>query len=244
MVVSLSSTQCDTTMKTFKPTLTVFILTLLLAFSSCKKDGAVKPEPVDNTPITSAELVDYNIAISLSSESGLRIIYFNKDGNDIKATFDAVSARRIFTVNLVNNIWTLDLNGNGSTIYTFTFARGDDGRVGLVNASYKKQDDASVQMQLVMTKNSEIPAFTNKFFMEAHTPPLYLKFSTDHNFALSDKSDYAGAAWISYYDLCPGAWKGTYNGVNYMGFSLIQDNNVEMFLQKQGEDKYHVFEAK
>jgi hypothetical protein len=231
-------------MKTLKPTLKAFTLILLLAFASCKKDGAVKPEPVDNTPITSAELVDYNIAISLSSELGLRIIYFNKDGNDIKATFDAVNARRIFTVNLVNNVWTMDLNGNGSTIYTFTFARGDQGRIGMIDASYKKQDDASVQMQLIMSKNSEIPAFTNKFFTEAHNPPLYMKFSNDHNFALSDKSDYAGAAWSSYYDLCPGAWKGTYNGINYMGFSLIEDNKVQMFLQKQGEANYHVFESK
>lgn len=233
-------------MKTLKPILKAFTLILLLALASCKKDSAVKPgpNPVDNTPITSAELVDYNIAISLSSELGLRIIYFNKDGNDIKATFDAVSARRIFTVNLVHNVWTLDLNGNGSTIYSFTFARGDEGRIGLVAASYKKQDDASVQMQLVMSKNSEIPAFANKFFTEGHTPPLYLKFSNDHNFALSDKSDYAGAAWSSYYDLCPGAWKGIYNGVDYMGFSLVEDNKVQMFVQKQGEAKYHVFEPK
>jgi len=231
-------------MKTLKETLKAFTLILLLAFASCKKDGAVKPDPVDNTPITSAELVNYNIAVSLSSEAGLRIIYFNKDGNDIKATFDAVSARRIFTVNLVNNVWTMDLNGNGSVIYTFTFARGDEGRIGLVGASYKKQDDASVQMQLVMSKNSEIPAFTNKFFTEARTPLLYLKFSNDHNFALSDKSDYAGAVWSSYYDLCPGAWKGTYKGVDYMGFSLVEDNKVQMFLQKAGEAKYHVFEPK
>lgn len=231
-------------MKTLKPILKAFTLILLLALASCKKDGTVKPDPVDNTPITNAELLDYNIAISLSSELGLRIIYFNKDGNDIKATFDAVSARRIFTVNVVNNVWTMDLNGNGSTIYSFTFARGDEGRIGLVAASYKKQDDASVQMQLVMTKNSEIPAFTNKLFKEAHTPPLYLKFSNDHNFALSDKSDYAGAVWSSYYDLCPGAWKGTYNGVNCMGFTLIQDDRVQVLLQKQGEAKYHVFEPK
>lgn len=231
-------------MKTLKPLLKAFTLIMLLAFASCKKDGAVKPEPVDKTPIASAELLDYNIAISLSSELGLRIIYFNKDGNDIKATFDAVNFRRIFTVNVVNNVWIMDLNGNGSTIYSFTFARGDEGRIGLVAASYKKQDDASVKMQLVMTKNSEIPAFANKLFKEAHTPPLYLKFSNDHDFALSDKSDYAGAAWSSYYDLCPGAWKGTYNGVDYMGFSLIQDDRVQMLLQKAGEANYHVFEPK
>ncbi|MES2063775.1 MAG: hypothetical protein V4456_17750 [Bacteroidota bacterium] len=231
-------------MKTLKPIFKTFTLILLLAFAGCKKDGAVKPEPVDNTPITSAELLDYNIAISLSSELGLRIIYFNKDGNDIKATFDAVSFRRIFTVNVVNNVWTLDLNGNGSTIYTFTFARGDNGRIGMIDASYKKQDDASVKMQLVMTKNAEIPTFANKFFKEALTPPLYLKFSNDHDFAISDKNDYAGAAWSSYYDLCPGAWKGTYNGVNCMGFTLIQDDRVQMLLQKAGEANYHVFEPK
>lgn len=229
-------------MKTFKPIFKAFTLLLLLAFASCKKDGTVKPGSIDSTPIKSAELIDYNVAISLSAELGLRIIYFNKDGNDIKATFDAVNFRRIFTVNVVNNVWTLDLNGNGSTIYTFTFARGDAGRIAMVAASYKKQDDASVQMQLIMSKNSEIPSFAGKFFKEAHTPPLLMKFSNDHNFALSDKSDYAGAAWSSYYDLCPGAWKGTYNGVDYMGFSLIQDNRVQMFLQKAGEANYHVFE--
>jgi hypothetical protein len=116
-------------MKTLKPTLKAFTLILLLAFASCKKDGAVKPVPdsVVNTTVTSTDLVGYSIPVQLNVADGLRIIYFNKDGNAIKATYDAVTVRRIFTVNVVNNTWVMDLNGNGSIIYTFKFGRDDKG---------------------------------------------------------------------------------------------------------------------
>lgn len=229
-------------MKNLKPILQACSFILLLTFASCRKDSVVKPGPdpvLNNTPVTAADLVDYNIPIQLSSDEGLRIIYFSKDGNDVKATFDAVNVRRIFTVNVVNNVWVMDLNGNGSTLYTFTFGRLDNGDVTLTDIGYKKQDDASVKINLLMLKNANIPAFTSKNFRAASGISLYLKFSNDHNFALSTTSNYAGAGWSSYYDLCPGAWKGTYNGVNYMGLTVKLNPNEDalMYVQKAGEAK-------
>lgn len=232
-------------MKNLKPIVKACLLMLLLFFASCKKDGAVKPDPIGNAPVTTTDLLDYSIVISLSSEEGLRIIYFNKDGNDIKATFDAVSARRILTVNLVNNTWTMDLNGNGSVIYTFNFGRDDKGQLAILGATYKKQDDASIKMQLALSKNADVQSFANMRFMNDANVRTYLKFSNDHNFAISDNVDYAGAEWASYYDLCPGAWKGTYNGVDYMGLYLaVPGQPAEMYIQKAGEAHYRVFEPK
>jgi hypothetical protein len=226
-------------MKTLKPILKAFTLILLLAFASCKKDGAVKPgpDPVINTTVTSADLLGYSIPVQLNVADGLRIIYFNKDGNDIKATYDAVTARRIFTVNVVNNTWVMDLNGNGSIIYTFKFGRDDKGQVALFSASYKNQADASIQMNLVMLKNADIPVVANTRYKEHADMPNYIKFSDDHNFAISTQPNYGGAAWASYYDLCPGAWKGKYNGVDYMGITVKVNASepAEMIIQISGE---------
>nr|WP_067062697.1 hypothetical protein [Mucilaginibacter sp. L294] len=225
--------------------LKVFTLILLFAFAACKKDGGVKPgpDPVVNTPITSAELVDYSIPVQLNVDEGLRVIYFNKDGNDIKATYDAVTVRRIFTVNVVNNTWVMDLNGNGSIIYTFKFGRRDDGQLTLVGGSYKKQADASVKMQALLMKNADIPPLANTHYMESGNTPSYLKFSDDHNFATSNQPNYAGAPWSSYYDLFPGAWKGKYNGVDYMGITIkLKPNEAPtMYLQIAGDGKTHTY---
>ncbi|MET3980378.1 hypothetical protein ABIB62_002980 [Mucilaginibacter sp. UYP25] len=227
-------------MKNLKPILKACSLILLLAFASCKKDGGVKPEVKVNTPITTADLLAYSIDITLGSELGLRVIYFNKDGNDIKATLDGITFRKIYTVNLVNNTWILDQLGDGTVTYTFTFAKDDKGQLIMANAIYKKQSDASIEMQLVMTKNADVPSFANTRFRNSENPTTYMKFSNDHNFAISNKSDYAGAGWSSYYDLCAGAWKGMYNGVNYMGFSIVQNGILIMIVQKAGTADYYL----
>lgn len=232
-------------MKTFKPIFKAFTLILLLAFASCKKDGAVKPGPDANTTVTSGDLLDYSIVAYLNVDEGLRLFYFNKDGNDIKATFDAVNARRILTANVVNNTLVFDLNGDGSVIYTFKFTKNEKGRVLLTSADYKKQDDASIQIQKVFNKNSDLSPLAGLKFSGHFDVLTYLKFSTDHNFAISTKPDYAGAGWASYYDLCPGAWKGTYNGVNYMGISIKPAPNEpeQMYVQKAGAAKTYTLNA-
>lgn len=224
-------------MKNLKPVLTSLTLILLLAFASCKKDGAVKPDDKSAAPVTAADLLDYNIPIALSTASGLRVIYFNKDGNDIKATLDAVSARRVYTVNLVNNTWTLDSNGDGSVIYTFTFGRRDDGIITITDASYKKLSDASIRMGYRMSKNSDIPSIANARFSAAGNNALYVKFSDQHQFSVATNANYVGSGLTSYYDLCPGAWKGTYNGVDYMGVTIIPNPGepVQMYVQKANE---------
>lgn len=224
-------------MKTLKPILKACSLILLLAFASCKKDGGVKPDAKSTAPVTAADLVDYNIPIALSSASGLRVIYFNKDGNDIKATLDAVSARRVYTVNLVNNTWTLDSNGDGSVIYTFTFGRRDDGVVTITEANYKKLSDVSIRMGNRFLKNADIPSFANARFSAAGNNALFVKFSDQHQFAVATNANYAGSGWTSYYDLCPGAWKGTYNGVDYMGVTIVPNPGepIQMYVQKATE---------
>ncbi|MGY4536176.1 hypothetical protein ACVW0P_000583 [Mucilaginibacter sp. UYNi724] len=234
-------------MKNLKPILKACSLILLLAFASCKKDGGVKPDKdpvINNTPVTATDLLGYVIPAQINMVGGLRIIYFNKDGNDIKATYDGVISRKIATVVVSNNILTLDLNGDGSLICTFEFSKSNTGELSLVKSTYKKQNDASVQMGAILYKKSDLVTFANLKFVSDDDQPIYAKFTVDHNFAVSDNKNYTGAAYSSYYDLCPGAWKGDYKGVSYMGICIKNNNSVVgMFFQKAGDKELHILIA-
>ena len=84
-------------------------LLLLVTFASCKKDKINEPE---TTQITADDLLGHYITSTLNANAGLRLIYFSKEGNVVKATQDQVSARRVQTVNIVDNTFTFDLDAD------------------------------------------------------------------------------------------------------------------------------------
>lgn len=234
-------------MKTLKPIFKAFALILLLAFVSCKKDGAVKPgpDPEPKTPVVTNDLLTHNILLEIKNQDSelLRAISFNKDGATVKATWDGAGARRIVPVSIINNTLTIDPNGNGKVIYTFVFDKDSSGNIKMASSTYYNQDDASFTMTAIIFKTSDATSFANKKFT-AQNAALFIKFSDAHKWSMSANRDFDGAVWADYYDVAPGIWKGTYNGSEYMGVGVSQIKDGKkvdiLFVQKAGGSAYGI----
>jgi hypothetical protein len=97
-------------MKTLTKLMLVFML--ITAFAACKKGGG---DEESSTPITTEDLLNQYITIELNTAPSLRILYFAKDGSDVKGTMDIADVRRIQTVKVNGNSFTYDRDGDGKS---------------------------------------------------------------------------------------------------------------------------------
>lgn len=208
----------------------------LITFTACKKEKN-NPEP-ENTTVTAEDLLGYNIRWILldpDSKYNIRILYFNKVGNEIKATLDGIDSRIIQTINLVENGFTFDLNGNGTVVYTLKLEKAENGELKVVyNKFYNINNPAYriAEASTAMFKTSSIPSVKNKTFADRN---VILKFNADTWL-------YGGVPNVTgtFYEI-PGGWKGRLNGVNYMGLCVPINGELSMGFQNNVDKSYRSF---
>jgi len=206
----------------------------LIICTSCKKE---KNEPQD-TAVTAEDLVAYNIRwiiINPDAKRDIRILYFNRDGNAIKATLDGVDSRRVQPVHLLEDGFTFDLNGDGAVVYTLKLAKNEKGELSVANIKFYNINNPAYRIQegsTAMLKTASIPSVKNKTFKEGD---VILKFNVDTWL-------YGGVPNLTgtFYEI-PGGWKGTLNGVDYMGLCVPVNGEIAMGFQNNTDKYYRSF---
>jgi len=214
-------------MKTLKFVVS-FAAIVLLLFSSCKK------EPV-NTTVTTEDLLDYQICWFLTSPDrteNLRALYFTKTGTEIQATLDGITSRVIKTIKVEDNTLILDLNDNGSVVYTFQFTKNRDGIAMDTSKFYNINNPNFKASQAALLKTNQFFSVKNKAFKEETNK--IIRFNND-TWLWSAFPNVTG----TYYEFGTGGWKGKMNGVDYMGIFL--NSEKVMFVQKFGDKNIFYF---
>ncbi|NGM61750.1 hypothetical protein G5B30_07460 [Sphingobacterium sp. SGG-5] len=152
--------------------------------TSCSKDDDTTPE----APVMAADLLDYYIPIEAINTEGktiYRLVYFTKGtGTIIKATYDGPGLRRGQVVTVDKNIFNFDFNGDGYTVYEFSFAKNSGGDIVLKSTINKGTSTLQI-VHAELIKSSEAPDWSGKTFMRAVGPmgySEYYSFSVDNNY--------------------------------------------------------------
>lgn len=217
-------------MKTLKITISILAL-FLITLSSCKKE---KNEPKsEDTTVTAEDLLNYQMFWALLEPDktiSLRVLYFEKVGNEIKATLDGIVSRNIKTIKIENNSLVFDLNENGSVVYTFEFTK-KDGKVAIASGKFYNINNPEYTVGgFSIGHISEYPSVKNKTYKYNGDNNQLIKFNAD-TWLYSDYPNVTG----SYYEAGHGCWKGKINGISFMGISLTTSEGVVMGMQKYGE---------
>ncbi len=221
------------TMKTLKLSLSVFAI-ILMAFTSCKKE---KNNPADTT-VTAEDLLNYQMywgLIAPDETINLRVLYFTKVGTDVQATLDGITSRVIKIVKVENNTLTLDLNDNGSVVYTFEFEKNKDG-IKLDTAKFYNINNPKFEaFGAEMFKTTEFLSVKNKAFRDGNN--RIIRFNND-TWLSSSFPNVTG----TFYEFGTGGWKGRINGIDYMGLFLNVDGTNLIWVQKFGDKNPQVYQ--
>lgn len=213
-------------MKTLQQIAKILTLVLVLLAAGCKKDKQ------DSLPVHPDDLLAYRFVgtfIDNNKVERLRLFYFNKKENTIECTTDYITTRRIQTVALVNNSFTIDMDGDGKVVYTFNLGKRDDGSVFIRSSKYQNTTAPTyISWQCEAHKASDIVSVKNIHFVGSNE--YNISFKTDTWFFAKTP-----AVTGSFYEVFPGAWKGTLNGVYYFGIRLKTKEDSKMVFQKNGE---------
>jgi hypothetical protein len=216
------------------------ILWVLMSISACDKNNG-GPEPVDAT-VTAEDLLGYQMYWGLIAPDNtvhLRFLYFEKSGDEVKATLDGITSRRILPINVQNNTITLDVNENGSVVYTFEFSKDGHG-VKVASAKYYNIDNPAYRLgdNAAILPLSDFYSVKNKAFKSVNSDTL-VRFNVD-TWLTGEYPAMTG----TYYECGVGGLKARINGVDYMGIRLIIDREIDgILLQKAGEKQIRAYLA-
>jgi hypothetical protein len=215
------------------------VLFIILLFVSCSK----KNESASSKPVTAKDLLGYYIAETYTSKSvqSLSVTYFvdNGDGS-VNAVWDRFGARRSVVVTVKDNQFSMDLDGNGSVVFSFTLKRDSSGGVALASSGVVFSSDANSKIDNVeIFRVSDAPGFTGQQF--SYSIPnadddTYLYFDANGKWHYEDYNGSAGN--YSYYNIGGGngvGWKcedAASGGVS-MGVMVPKWNGQEVVMLTQ-----------
>jgi len=211
----------------------ISFLILILSLSACSRENN-EPETI-NTNVSAEDLLGHQMYWALQfngvGDSYLRLMYFEKTGNTIKATIDGINSRAIKEVKVENNILSIDLNNNGSVMYTFELEKGNDGILLVKSAKYydinhpndKLGDGAAI---IPLSKFSSVKGNT---FKEVNGATI-IRFNADNTFLSGQHPNNTG----TYYECGIGGFKASINNEIYFGFKLKDEENSFILLQYTG----------
>lgn len=224
-------------MKTLK---IISLLLIILSISACNRENN-EPETI-NTNISAEDLLGHQMYWALQFDGGgdsyLRLMYFEKTGNTIKATIDGINSRAIKEVKVENNILSIDLNNNGSVMYTFELEKNNDGILLVKSAKYydinhpndKLGDGAAI---IPLSKFSSVMGKTYKEVDDG----TIIRFNADNTFLSGQHPNNTG----SYYECGIGGFKADINNETYFGFSIIDQGKAFIILQYTGTYELYSF---
>jgi len=165
-------------MRCFKLFMYSFGLIVLLVISSCGKDKTLTKEK----EVIARDLAGHYMAIesTLDGKPRYRLVYFVSDGGTVTATWDLPGSRRGGVVSLTNNIFSFDLNANGTDIYEFGFSGDAPGNIMLKSIAYKGTSNVQIQ-HAELYSNNAIPVWGGKMFkrVTGNIYDVYFGFTDD-----------------------------------------------------------------
>ncbi|MCD9854466.1 hypothetical protein LUD75_07100 [Epilithonimonas sp. JDS] len=220
----------------------ISFLILILSLPACNRENN-EPETI-NTNVSAEDLLGHQMYWALQFDGGgdpyLRFMYFEKAGNTINATIDGVNNRRIVqNVKVENNILSIDLNNNGSVMYTFELEKNNDGTVLVKSAKYydinhpndKLGDGAGI---LPLSKFSSVKGTTYK---EVNGSTI-IRFNADNTFLSGQHPNSTG----SYYEFGIGGFKASIDNETYFGFKMTDGENIFIVLQYTGDYEIYSYQ--
>jgi hypothetical protein len=221
-------------MRTLKLTFGTLVI-FLLTFTSCKKNKD-KPEQAD-TIVAAADLLGYQMYWTLIDPDGtqnLRILYFSKEGSEIKATLDGLVTRIIKTIEVKENTLRLDLNDDGSVVYTFVFDK-KDGEISIVSSKFFNINNPAYRTSGgIILRLAKFQSVKNKTLK--HSSGQIISFGVD-TWRYSAFPNVVG----TYYEIGTGGWKGIINGVDCIGFQGDYGAGIILGMQKYGQKEIITF---
>lgn len=180
-------------------------------------------------------------ALAIDDASYLRLMYFEKSGNIIKATIDGVNNRIIKNVEVKDNVLTLDINNDGSVVYTFELAKNKEGIISVKSAkfydiyhpAYKLGDGAAIQAL------SDFSSVKGKTYKQANGDTI-IGFNSDNTFLSGEHPSKTG----NFYECGIGGFKTSINQQQYFGFNIkIDKENYGIVLQHTGTYELYSYQS-
>ena len=207
-----------------------FILLLLLNFTSCKKD---KTEGASDVVITNDNLLAFNIVLIVDqgqNKNSLRLLTFNKVGNDVTATLDGITSRREQIIKILNNSFAFDTNGDGKIVYTISFKKSSDGQIAVSKAQYVNADNPTYKLADAFENQlAGLSSVKNLAYFNNESSAL-LRFYTD-TWVTTKLPNITG----SFYEISTGTWKGKIDNQDYMGISAIKKDLTKYMYVQHGD---------
>ncbi|MBB5440294.1 hypothetical protein HDC92_003994 [Pedobacter sp. AK017] len=162
-------------MKNLKRICKLFPILLLLLYTGCKKKAAVPAD--DAEQIVASELLDYYlVGEHTTGGNKLIVLYFTPEGNVIKANAHLQGYFRAREVVIKNSVITIDYNGDGKSMYTFTLEKDAEGKLKLKSYDFRYNGAGNQMAYAIMAKKSEAFSFANLSFKTGNT---MFSFTTD-----------------------------------------------------------------
>mgnify|MGYP001020439714 CR=1 FL=1 len=211
-------------MKKLQQTIKLFSCVLLLLLIGCKKDKIEKS-------ITTDELLNhYIVGIYTGKDNmeNLRMFYFSKQDGVVKCTADYVATRRVQTVEVKNNQFSMDMNGDGKIVYTFELGKLNNDSIFIKSASFYNNSQDYRSWTCDMYKSSSITTVKNKYYVGSETRNINFNTTT---WIFSRIPNTIG----TFYEIFPGAWKGQLSNTDFIGVTIYQAPTiVKMLFQQSG----------
>ncbi|WP_448633957.1 OmpA family protein [Pedobacter panaciterrae] len=97
------------------------------------------------------------------------MLYFTQEGNVIKANAHLQGYFRAREVVIKNSVITIDYNGDGKSMYTFTLEKDAEGKLKLKSYDFRYNGAANQMAYAIMAKKSEAFSFANLSFKAGNT---------------------------------------------------------------------------
>jgi hypothetical protein len=188
------------------PIISLFAALILISSCSKKNDG-------NNNNITAQDLQDHYM-VAINTDKGvqkLSVIYFIKDGGNLNAVLDQNGLRRQLPVNVQDNRLVYDVNSNGTSVFTFTLKKDDNGNVIVEGSDYKRDTDPQSKMEYAeIIKVSDAPVFDGgkfTYYIPLAVGDTHLLFEDGNKWHYEDEFEPRNLRY-SYYVLGNGiGWK-------------------------------------
>lgn len=224
-------------MKTLK---IISLLLIVLSLSACNREN--NESETINTNVSAEDLLGYQMYWALQFDGGgdpyLRLMYFEKTGNIIKATIDGINNRTIKEVKVEKNILSIDLNNNGSVMYTFELEKNNDGTLLVKSAKYYDINNPNDKLGdgAAIIPLSKFSSVKGKTYKEVEGVTI-IRFNADNTFLSGQHPNNTG----SYYECGIGGFKASINNETYFGFSIIDQGKTFILLQYTGTYELYSF---
>src|SRR5690606_1127158 len=149
---------------------------------------------------------------------------------EIMAILDGVDSRRGQLVNIVDSVFTFDVNGDQAFVYSFKISKDSTDNLSLLNYDLQSSNQSIklIYLQMDRVDNAKELDGLTYYLKDGNYPGypentnFYLHFPEKNYFKWTTSTDFDRVKPSAYYIISRGAWKGKeiHSGMDYMGVSV------------------------